>query len=69
MEKIMKKNHQVQLNDKQVHFLVKCIDITQETQSIKPDRSEAEVIRKLTNIQQDIEDDKVSGDLKFLDIN
>ena len=57
----MKKSHQVNLNDKQVEFLVKCIDITQETQSIKPDRSEAEVIRKLTNIQQDIEDDKVSG--------
>ena len=65
----MKKSHQVNLNDKQVEFLVKCIDITQETQSIKPDRSEAEVIRKLTNIQQDIEDDKVSGDLKFLDFN
>jgi hypothetical protein len=65
----MKKSHQVNLNDKQVEFLVKCIDITQETQSIKPDRSEAEVIRKLTNIQQDIEDDKVSGDLKFLDLN
>ena len=69
MEKIMKKSHQVNLNDKQDEFLVKCIDITQETQSIKPDRSEAEVIRKLTNIQQDIEDDKVSGDLKFLDLN
>ncbi len=65
----MKKSHQVNLNDRQVEFLVKCIDITQETQSIKPDRSEAEVIRKLTNIQQDIEDDKVSGDLKFLDLN
>ena len=65
----MKKSHQVNLNDRQVEFLVKCIDITQETQSIKPDRSEAEVIRKFTNIQQDIEDDKVSGDLKFLDLN
>jgi len=63
------KNHQVKLNDKQVEFLVKCIDITQETQSIKPDKSEAEVIRKLTNIQQDIEDDKVSGDLIFFDLN
>ncbi len=65
---MMKKNHQVHLSDKQVEFLVKCIDITQETQSIKPDRSEAEVIRKLTNIQQNIEDDKVSGDLVFLEL-
>ena len=53
----MKNNHQVQLNDKQVEFLVKCIDITQETQSIKPDKSQMEVIRKLTNIQQKIDDD------------
>ena len=44
----MKKTHQVELNNKQVEFLVKCIDITQETQSLKPDRSQVEVIRKLT---------------------
>ena len=60
MEKIMKKNHQVQLNDKQVHFLVKCIDITQETHSIKPEKSEIELIRRLTHIQQKIEDEKLN---------
>ena len=46
------------LNPGQVEFLVKCIDITQETQSLKPDKSQAEVIRELTRIQQDNEDKK-----------
>ena len=61
----MKKTHQVELNNKQVEFLVKCIDITQETQSLKPDKSQVEVIRKLTQIQQEIEDD----DLVSYEIN
>ena len=63
----MKKTHQVELNNKQVEFLVKCIDITQETQSLKPDRSQVEVIRKLTQIQQEIEDD--AHDLVSYEIN
>ena len=54
----MKNNHQVQLNDKQVEFLVKCIDISQELQSMKPEKSEIELIRRLTHIQQKIEDEK-----------
>ena len=55
----MKKNQQVQLNDKQVEFLVKCIDISQELQSMKPEKSEIELIRRLTHIQQKIEDEKL----------
>ena len=55
----MKKNLQVQLNDKQVEFLVKCIDISQELQSMKPEKSEIELIRRLTHIQQKIEDEKL----------
>ena len=55
----MKKNHQVQLNDKQGEFLVKCIDISQELQSMKPEKSEIELIRRLTHIQQKIEDEKL----------
>ena len=43
--------HEVSLNDKQIEFLVKCIDISQSTQSIKPDKSEAELIRELTNLK------------------
>ena len=48
------------LNQNQVEFLLKCIYITQETQSMKPNKSEAEVIRELTRIQQNNED-KVIG--------
>ena len=59
MEIMMKNNHQVQLNDKQVEFLVKCIDISQELQSMKPEKSEIELIRRLTHIQQKIEDEKL----------
>ena len=55
----MKNNQQVQLNDKQVEFLVKCIDISQELQSMKPEKSEIELIRWLTHIQQKIEDEKL----------
>ena len=49
------------LNPNQVEFLVKCIDITQETQSLKPDKSQAKVIRELTRIQQDNEDKVIRG--------
>ena len=49
------------LNPNQVEFLVKCIDITQETQSMKPNKSEADVIRELTRIQQDNEDKAIRG--------
>ena len=44
----MKSNHKVSLSDKQVEFLVKCIDISQSTQSLKPDKSESDLIRELT---------------------
>ena len=60
----MKNNHQVQLNDKQVEFLVKCIDISQELQSMKPEKSEIELIRRLTHIQKKIEDEKL--DMKII---
>jgi|TARA_A100001391_G_scaffold104609_1_gene69839 sensor histidine kinase YesM len=38
---------------------MKCIDITQELHSIKPEKSEIELIRRLTHIQQKIEDEKL----------
>jgi len=50
--------HQVELDDRQVEFLIKCIDISQSTQSLKPDKSESELIRELTKINDDIQDTK-----------
>ena len=64
----MKSNHKVLMNDKQVEFLIKCIDISQSTQSIKPDMSEVELIRKLTSINECIQEDKLGRDLMFYDL-
>lgn len=58
MDKDKPMKHQVELDDRQVEFLIKCIDISQSTQSLKPDKSESELIRELTKINDDIQDTK-----------
>ena len=60
--------HKVMLNDKQVEFLIKCIDISQSTLSIKPEKSEVEIIRELTNMHEDIQETKL-GDTIYYDLN
>ena len=60
--------HEVSLNDKLIEFLVKCIDISQSTQSLKPDKSEAELIRELTNLNEEIQETKHGNDLVFYDL-
>jgi len=67
---MMKSNalHQVNLSDKQVEFLVKCIDISQSTQSIKPDMSEVELIRKLSELNENIQETKLGRDLVYYDL-
>ena len=64
----MKTNYNVSLSDKQVEFLVKCIDISSSTQSIKPDLNEVELIRKLTKINDSIQEDKHGQDLIYYDL-
>ena len=64
----MKSNHKVLMSDKQVEFLVKCIDISQSTQSIKPDLNEVKLIRELTRINENIQDDKLGQDLIYYDL-
>ena len=61
------KEHNVTLSNKQVEFLMKCIDICQSTQSIKPDLSEAKVIKKLSELNDRIQDDKY-GETIFYDL-
>ena len=63
----MKSNHKILINDKQVEFLIKCIDISQSTQSLKPDLNEVELIRKLTKINESIQEDKHGRDLIYYD--
>ena len=64
----MKSNHRILISDKQVEFLIKCIDISQSTQSIKPDLNEVELIRELTKINESIQEDKLGRDLMFYDL-
>ena len=64
----MKSNHKIFMSDKQVEFLVKCIDISQSTQSIKPDLNEVKLIRELTRINENIQDDKLGRDLIYYDL-
>ena len=66
----MKSNtlHQVNLSDKQVEFLVKCIDLSSSGQSIKPDLNEVELIRELTKINNLIQEDKLGRDLIYYDL-
>ena len=51
-------SHKIVLSDKQLEFLIKCIDISQSTQSLKPDLSEMEIIRKLSELNEEIQYDK-----------
>ena len=60
--------HKVMLNDKQVEFLIKCIDISQSTLSIKPEKSEVELIRELSELNEDIQETKL-GDTIYYDLN
>ena len=64
----MKSNHKIFISDKQVEFLVKCIDISQSTQSIKPDLNEVKLIRELTRINECIQEDKLGRDLIYYDL-
>ena len=65
----MKQNHKILINDKQVEFLIKCIDISQSTQSLKPDKSESDLIRELTKLNEEIQDDKLGNESIFYDLN
>ena len=64
----MKSNHRIFMSDKQVEFLIKCIDISQSTQSMKPDLNEVELIRELTRINENIQEDKLGQDLVYYDL-
>ena len=62
------KKTSLELSDKQIQFLVKCIDISQSTQSIKPDKSETEIINKLGKLNDKIQEDKYGDDTIYYDL-
>ena len=59
---------EVSLSSKQVEFLVKCIDISQSNQGVVPDIGEIELIRKLSELNEEIQDVKFGQNLKY-DLN
>ena len=61
-------HYKVNLSDKHIQFLVKCIDISQSTQSIKPDKSETEIINKLGKLNDKIQEDKYGDDTIYYDL-
>ncbi len=62
-------SHEVKLNDKQIEFLVKCIDISSSIEDLKPDFSESEIIRKLSELNDEIQETKHGQDLMYNDFN
>tara|TARA_R100001244_G_scaffold122676_1_gene92319 strand:+ start:181 stop:402 length:222 start_codon:yes stop_codon:yes gene_type:complete len=62
-------SHEVKLNDKQIEFLVKCIDISSSIEDLKPDLSESEIIRKLSELNDEIQETKYGHNLVHNDFN
>ena len=62
------RHYNINLSDKHIEFLVKCIDISQSTQSIKPDKSETEIINKLGKLNDKIQEDKYGDDTIYYDL-
>jgi len=62
-------SHEVKLSDRQIEFLVKCIDISSSIEDLKPDFSESEIIRKLSELNDEIQETKHGHDLMYNDFN
>ena len=55
-----KDSYGLALTEKQLKFMVKCIDIAQKTESIHPDAEESDIIRRLGKKYDEIIDDEYS---------
>ena len=62
-------SHEVELSDRQIEFLVKCIDISSSIEDLKPDLSESEIIRKLSELNDEIQETKYGHNLVHNDFN
>ena len=56
MKRDVEKSYGLALSEKQLKFLVNCIDIAQETHSIHPDKEETDLIRRLGKKYDELED-------------
>ena len=62
-------SYEVKLSDRQIEFLVKCIDISSSIEDLKPDFSESEIIRELSELNDVIQETKHGHDLIYKDFN
>jgi hypothetical protein len=65
---VSENTHKIYMNDKQIEFLIKCIDISQSSETIKPDMSEVELIRELSELNEYIQETKL-GSTIYYDLN
>lgn len=54
----VEKSYGLALSEKQLKFLVHCIDIAQKTESIHPDKEETDLIRRLGKKYDQLEDEQ-----------
>ena len=55
-----KESYGLALTEKQLKFMVKCIDIAQKTEAIHPDAEESDIIRRLGKKYEELIDDEYS---------
>ena len=58
MKNNIEKSYGVALSEKQLKFLVLCIDVAQESLLIKPDKEEMDLIRRISRKHDELQDDK-----------
>ena len=56
----MKESYGLAFTEKQLKFMVRCIDIAQKTESISPDSEEIDLIRRLGKKYDELLDDEYS---------
>ena len=69
MKNNVDKSYGVALSEKQLKFLVNCIDIAQSTHSINPDKEESDIIRRLGRKADQLEDEQYQETFELNDLN
>ena len=65
MKNNVEKSYGVALSEKQLKFLVNCIDNAQKTHSINPDKEETDIIRRLGNKADELQDQDYQDNIYY----
>ena len=65
MKNNVEKSYGVALSEKQLKFLVNCIDIAQRTHSINPDKEETDIIRRFGNKADELQDQDYQDNIYY----